>query len=143
MTDRYYIEKFAPPIIGGVVSCVLFYFQADQYLDYKFIGGKALDMSFVVFGFILTILTLLIQKDNNFKEKQLYKRLIKFNKRLVYLSLTLGVYCFFLISLFDYLNANCLIIYSFIPFWFFISWVMIDSYLFINIFYRLALNSGI
>ncbi len=143
-TDKYYLEILHAPFIAllaGVLNLVFPNLLSCK--DPTLIISKSVDISFILFGFLLTVLALIIQSTKEIKDRNLYSRLIDYNKRIVYLSITLGFYSLLYLSLFD----KIILLES--KEWFasiyilLFIWIILDTLHFITIFYKLAKDGKI
>lgn len=138
-TDRYYIELLYAPIIaivGGVIN--LLFPELIGCKDPTVIIAKSIDISFIIFGFLLTVLALILQSTQEIRGRKLYTRLIRFNRRIVYLALISGFYSLIYNSLFEpisQLKVKELFVSVFILLF---IWIILDLLHFIRIFYKLA-----
>jgi len=146
MNNAAYIEKYIGVIIAitlGVINSTVFYnnklFTGAVYTDVCFYT------SIGFFGFLLTILAIIIQSDTETiksireNKKILYLRLIEFNKKTVILSgivfvvglilKFLYILNFFGSSLFQEICIDILILFS--------TWTFIDTVIFLRIVFKL------
>lgn len=143
-TDRYYIELLYAPFIAltlGVVN--LIWPNVFKYQDPIIIISRFIDISFIVFGFLLTVLALILQSTQEIRSRKLYPRLIRFNKRIVYLSLFSGVYSLLYSSMFTSISKSVFKEYCVSIFIVLFIWVILDLLHFVSIFYKLAENNQI
>lgn len=85
-----YVELLAGPIISLIISVVVFIYRSS----FEFLYGKEFNTALVtittmLFAFLLTILTIILQGNNTtmkaMKNNKLFNKFIKFNKRIVFL----------------------------------------------------------
>ncbi|MDD2635943.1 MAG: hypothetical protein PHW82_10630 [Bacteroidales bacterium] len=138
-TDKYYFEQSLAPIIAllfGVAN--LIWQNLFTCKDPTMIISKSIDISFIIFGFLLTVLALILQTTKKIRNRNLYPRLIRFNKRIAYLSLTAGFYSLIYSSVFSSISTTIYKEYFVSIYIFVFVWIIIDLILFIRIFYKLA-----
>lgn len=144
-TPAYYLEKFLGLGIGLTAG----------YLSYKFWGfwsficsqafsDKVITISTTLFGFLLTVLTLIVQSTSpaiiQMKKHGSYKRLILFNKNIVLLSATVCILSLILNSTAEKLKGESfLTTFSIVNFVLFI-WSIVDTFIFVLIFYRILIS---
>lgn len=140
-TDNYYLELIYAPAIAVLVGVVNLIFPSlFTCKDPTLIISKSVDISFIVFGFLLTVLTLIIQSNKEIKDRILYSRLINFNKRIVYLALFQGFYSLLYTSLFDKIRMLKEREWFVSIFILLFIWIVLDLLQFIKIFYKLAID---
>lgn len=140
----YYIEKFMGLGIGLLAGCLSYkYWGFCSFICSTNFFDKVITISTTLFGFLLTVLTLIIQSTSpvilQMKQHGSYKRLILFNKNIVLLSATVCIISLILNSTSEKLLAeslNLLRILSLINFALFI-WSIVDTFIFVFIFYRI------
>lgn len=143
-TISYYKENSLGSIVG-VIALIFCLFITQPQLDYnkEFIQNFT-QIGLVIFGFLLTFLSVIIQSDSDSikmmkKSDLLYSRFIRYNKRIVYLSLLLSVYSYIL----GYINLDFMMSEKWIDilcislFFSFLIKLTIDTYTFINLFFLL------
>lgn len=89
-TPAYYFEKFIGKIAAiAFILVVLNFWDRFSIITEKDIFDKLITVSATLFGFLLTVLTLIVQSTSesvqNMKRHGSYKRLIKLNKSIVLL----------------------------------------------------------
>lgn len=141
---EYYIEKYSG-ILLGLVLAIFTYIYWDKIfakLLSKDFLDKAISISTTLLGFLLAVLTLIIQSTSQavqrIRENTGYKRLIAFNKSIVYCSALVCLLSLVLFLLFPYptntyihtliILGNCLNIAFFTK-------MIIDTGFFLSIFY--------
>lgn len=97
------------------------------------------------FGFLLTLLGIIIQSDTEIilwlkKDKQLYNRFIKFNRRVVVISFIISLLSYIIgfiewPSLIENNNLNLIVISTWLGL---LSWFILDVIYFLRIFYLLV-----
>ncbi len=146
-TLGYWIEKLAGLIIGFVVIFLFFKFwhhgsfiSNSQFLD------KLITISTTLFGFLLTVLTLIVQSESEAVKKMKahgsYSRLINFNKSIVLLSgfvCLLSLFLSFCSELLKCKSELLLKLFATINLGAFI-WVIVDTLIFTLIFYKILLS---
>lgn len=146
-TLGYWIEKLLGLIIGLVMIFLFFkYWHHGNFISNSQFLDKLITISTTLFGFLLTVLTLIVQSESEAVKKMKahgsYTRLINFNKNIVLLS---GLVC--LLSLFlSFCNEllKCrsellLKVFSTINLGAF-TWVIVDTLIFTLIFYKILLS---
>lgn len=97
-TDKYYLEQVWAPIIACIAGSInLICPNILSCKDPSIVVSKIIDISFIVFGFLLTILALILQSNQEIRKRKLYPRLIKLNKRILYIALASGGTRYFII----------------------------------------------
>jgi hypothetical protein len=138
-TDRYYIERSIAPGIGIIVFIwCLNYPSIFRISDPEAIISKVVDISFIFFGFLLTVLALILQSTAEVKSTLLFDNLIRYNKRVVIVATLLGFYSLLYVAKYNEMTLSCFGSYSWPIFLFLLTWMALDSLYFIYIFYRLA-----
>jgi hypothetical protein len=147
-TISYYIEKFC----GITLSCLIVFIAWKYWSFFSFIidrdfFDKVITITTTLFGFLLAILTLLVQSNSAtvvaMKKHGSFKRLINYNKTIVLLS---AIVCF--LSLILLLSRDRLIAEQHIEFLecfglinlFFFLWACFDTLVFVLIFYKIILS---
>ncbi len=145
-TDSYFIERIIAPIIGGIFGICNFIFNNVFYCkDPVALISKIVDISFIIFGFLLTILALIIQSNSGIKSRAIYPRLVLYNKRIIFVSLFLGLFSLIYSNVFNELATldpklkEC-VVSGFI---FFLVWLIIDLINFLNIFYKISSSNQV
>lgn len=145
----FYIEKYLGLLIGSILGL----FSIKFWGVCSFICGndffdKSITISTTLFGFLLTVLTLIVQSNSpiitDMKRHGSYKRLILFNKSTVLLS---AIVCFISLILIcskdklKELDVHALSIPSWINFVLFI-WSLVDTFIFVFIFYKILISDS-
>src|SRR5579872_2322978 len=148
-TIGYYFENYVGRITGFGIgfSCLLMHRGFSVIVNTSFFD-KLISLCTPMFGFLLTILTLIIQSNNKaiaeLREYPSYKRLILFNKRIVILSAVICILSLILITTKDKLysiSELLLTIPSSINLALFV-WFLTDVGIFVLIFYALLINDA-
>lgn len=147
-TISYYIEKFGGIALSTVVTFIAWqYWSFFSFITEKDFFDKVIAITTTLFGFLLAVLTLIIQSNSPtvamMKKHGSYKRLINYNKTIVILS---AIVCF--ISLVLLLGREKLIAgqqfeilkYSGIVNLFLFLWTCFDTFVFVLIFYKIILS---
>lgn len=146
-TLAYYVEGYIGLILAFSLSVYCFF----SHHCYSFVGDdKFLDRLIIIcspmFGFLLTILTLIVQSDSNtiieMKKHKSYRRLINHNKKVVLLSAIVCISSLFLIFTKNKLtsvNKYLFEVFALANFTLFI-WMLIDILIFILIFYKILIS---
>lgn len=146
-TLSYYIEK-----LGGLTLAILltafayFYWSFFSFITEKDFFDKVITITTTLFGFLLAVLTLVIQSSSPtvtmMKKHGSYKRLINYNKTIVLLS---AIVCF--ISLVLLLGREKLLVehfeilkYSSLVNFLLFTWTCFDTFVFVLIFYKIILS---
>jgi hypothetical protein len=141
----YYIERYFLYVLsilfGILLAC---YTDPKTVLCKSGIFDKAIDVGGILFGFLLTVLTLLIQ-TNSAVIKQLknggrFKDLISYNKEAVFCSVLLFSYSFLLLIYAEYIVVYTSFFVDKIAYGLFASIVLITvlkTYKFTKIFYKI------
>jgi len=147
-TFSYYVEKFIGFIVG-VGSAVLVYksWTVCSFICTSNFFDKIITISTTLFGFLLTVLTLIVQSSSavisNMKKRGSYKRLISFNKNIVLLSAIVCILSLVLNSTTQKINTDdvsrTIKILSLINFSLFL-WAVTDTFIFVFIFYKLLIS---
>lgn len=146
-TPAYYIEKYIGLFIGIAIGIYCFkthhcysFINNDKFLD------KLITICTTMFGFLLTVLTLIIQSNSEtiieMKKHLSYKRLINFNKKVVFLSAIvciISLFLAFIIKKLDSINPYLSQLISLLNYSFFI-WMMCDTLIFVSIFYKILIS---
>lgn len=153
-TIGYYLEKYSGFAIGIVFSCFVFSnwtefscLLLDKYYDI------IIKLSASIFGFFLTILTLLINSSNStitkLRNLKDFKRLIAFNRNAVFLCFAVIVYSIFVFLIVTPTNGayiykiNLDVIFLKINIClhaFLCIWCAIDTLVFLRVFYEILSN---
>jgi len=145
--DKAIFETLIAPLIGLIMGFLKY--KYDWFLKCKdptIIISKTIDISFIIFGFLLTVLTLIVQANTELKQRPLYSRLVKFNKRVVLQAVILGFYSLLYHTYYTLITAGDLPILANILFSVFVAlltWLILDSIYYVMTFYALALKKKI
>ena len=143
-TNAYYRELLLPPIIAIAIGFTAYFFcPLDVFDNPEDIISKVTDISFILFGFLLTILALIMQANESIRSSTLYTRLIRLNRKIVFVSLRLGVYSLFSFALFSLPIIIKITEFLQSVFSFLLSWLIIESVQYIVIFYKLVLKTDL
>ncbi len=104
------IEKYVPLLLGAWVSYLFFKHEIVNYSDCNEFIKQFTTIGTCAFGFLLTLFGLIIQSDSDIiteirKRKIPYKRFIFYNRKVVFISLSLTIYSYIL----GYLDWNSLL----------------------------------
>lgn len=85
-----YAELLASPIISLIISVVVYIYRSSfEFLYGKDFNAALVTITTMLFAFLLTILTIILQGNNAtmkaMKSNKLFSKFIKFNKRIVFL----------------------------------------------------------
>lgn len=146
-TISYYIEKFGGIALSALVTFIAWkYWSFFSFIAEKDFFDKVIAITTTLFGFLLAVLTLIIQSNSPtvtmMKKHGSYKRLINYNKTIVLLS---AVVCFFSLVLLlgreklitDYLET---LKYMGLMNFFLFAWTCFDTFVFVLIFYKIILS---
>ncbi|MCX6316871.1 MAG: hypothetical protein NTW29_06255 [Bacteroidetes bacterium] len=146
-TPAYYIEKFIGLAIG--ICGILFaykYWGFFSFLCKPNFFDKVITISTTLFGFLLTVLTLIVQSSSPIiqamKQYGSYKRLILYNKSIVLLSAVICIISLVLNSAAEMMIVNhpvSLKTFAMINYGLFL-WAIVDTFIFVIIFYRILIS---
>lgn len=142
VTDRYIFELLIGPILGFSIGFFNFYIPILNGCEKApEIVSKITDISFIIFGFLLTILAVIMQSGKGIKKSPKYARLVKANSLMVGLSLFLGILSLVIVSQFKEGN-NCYPHQSFLSSVFFgvLLYLITETIIYLIVFYRLVLS---
>ncbi len=140
----YFIERF----LGMLFGVAFFFYCHKHYKAWEFITGKdftdrILTICIALFGFLLVILTLIIQNSDSviseMKKNSSYGRLISFNKKIIFTSAVVTILSLFILFLKEIITAINVCIFPIIGcinLGLFL-WVIVDTFIFIRIFYKI------
>lgn len=148
-TSDYIWEKFGGLTVGIIVCCIIFTVN-PVFLSWKPIIIEFPSIGMCAFGFLLTLLGLILQGDSETikwmkSQTDIYNSFIDFNKRIVFISFILSFYSYLIgycdfSSIFACLNPKLSQIISNIGIGLFCGlmvWFIIDVIQFIRLFYVL------
>lgn len=138
------IENFLPPTIGIVIGYLIYKCDAFTYNGSIDFIRQFTTIGTCTFGFLLTLFGLIIQSNSDViteirQRKIPYRRFIFYNRKVVFISLSLTLYSYII----GYLNIDSLISCDIIShiatsiFWGAFVWFMIETIYFLLIFYIL------
>jgi hypothetical protein len=147
-TISYYIEKFGGLALAAIITFIAWkYWSFFSFTTEKDFFDKLIAITTTFFGFLLAVLTLIIQSSSPtvaaMKKHGSYKRLINYNKTIVLLS---AIVCF--LSLVLLLGREKMIIeqhteilkYAGLVNFFLFLWTCFDTFVFVLIFYKIILS---
>jgi len=141
-TLGFYIESLAGPCIGVLCAYYIYY----HFCNYNFINTKdftdrLITICTVLFGFLLTVLTLIVQGSNDLVAKMKkygsYRRMVQFNKQIIFIS-ALIVFISMFTNFFitdKQLDSRAAQITGSLNGGLF-GWVIASTFLFVRIFYK-------
>jgi hypothetical protein len=151
-----YWKENAGGVILGLLAFIISLFFNLQLPEWKeFIKGIPTICMFI-FGSLFTFLAIILQGQSETidwikSREKLFSRLVSFHKRIIYLSIVLFCYSYFILFFnFDWIKSFTIL--NFIPFYNLITklpiaifvalsvWFFIDTKCFIGIFYKLLKN---
>lgn len=139
------IERYGGPTIGLITGFYFYQNNITFWGENHIIVTKSMDIGFILFGFFLTVLALIVQGNNitlqRLRKYKGYSRIIKFSRRVVVLSIIIGFYSLAISSL---INENLNLITNqilFSIFTFFWIWLLWDSIIFLIVFYNIILST--
>lgn len=141
-TDRYYFELAIGPLLGILIGVYNFYCPilkgAEKASE---IVSKVTDISFIVFGFLLTILAIIMQSGSGIKKSPRYARLVKANALMIVLSLLSGFVSLAIVSQFkasdmEYPHNSLLTTFFFSI----LTYLIVETAIYLYVFYKLVLN---
>ncbi len=147
-TPLYYLEKFSGKLLGLLIGFYFYWHPIEKFISEDVFFDKVLSFSSTLFGFLLAVLTLIIQSSSktieNMKKNKSYSRLISYNKSIVYISGLLSLLSLIFLSI----NDTCLskyyqflLLYSSVCIGFSIA-LVVDTIIFLHIFYSIILNDA-
>ncbi len=140
-TPLFYIEKYLGLIfgIGASYNCYI-HFSCWLFTVEKDFTDREITVCASLFGFLLTILTLLIQGQSEtiseMKKHGSFKRLIHFNKTVILISAITTLIALFSIFIKDYLETYIRALIGSINLGFFI-WTLTNTLIFVMIFFKI------
>jgi len=146
-TIGYWIERLS----GYISAVIIMYFSFDNWEKLEFIKSvdfldKIISITTTLFGFLLAILTLIIQSNSStitkMKNHGSFKRLILLNKSTVLTSIINCIYSLILAFSIELIEIKSLILLKIattINVGIF-SFVLVNTFLFTIIFYRIILE---
>ena len=146
-TLSYYIEKFGGLTLAILLTIVAYcYWSFFSFITEKDFFDKVIAITTTLFGFLLAVLTLIIQSSSPtvtmMKKHGSYKRLINYNKTIVLLS---AIVCF--VSLVLLLGRERLLLEHFqilkycgLANFLLFTWTCFDTFVFVLIFYKIILS---
>lgn len=146
-TIGYWIEKLSGYISAVIIMCFSFdYWEKLEFIKNVDFLDKIISITTTLFGFLLAILTLIIQSNsstiNKMKSHGSFKRLILLNKLTVLTSIINCIYSLILLfttKLIEIKSLTLLKIATTINIGIF-SFVIVNTLLFTIIFYRIILE---
>lgn len=144
----WYIEKLAGPILGIVVCFLFFKYLRLTILfnDVNVFISKISDISFIIFGFLLAFIGLILNSKEKiiqaFDSKKVFNKTIDLNFRIIVLSAICGIYGLVVWIIFQstiIINVTIeeLLIDILV---FFLIWLVYDLIYFIRVFFTLIKN---
>jgi hypothetical protein len=146
-TFAYYLEKYLGFLIGTAGSLFVYNnWTLCSFMCTSNFFDKVITISTTLFGFLLTVLTLIVQSTSevilSMKKHGSYKRLILFNKNIVLLSAIVCILSLVLNSTTQKIGIDISVgikIVSLINFSLFL-WAVVDTFIFVFIFYKLLIS---
>lgn len=144
-TLSYYIESYTGIVVGLFVGIYLytqniFFWGIDNVLI-----SQSIDICFILFGFLLTILALIVQGDNQTLQRLRkhigYNRIILFNRRIVILSIILGFFSTLVLAFIDTPTFSYINQIAFSVFIFLWIWLLWDTSVFLKVFYNIIISA--
>lgn len=144
-TLSYYIESYTGIVVGLFIGIYLysqniFFWGKDNVLI-----SQSIDICFILFGFLLTILALIVQGDNQtlqrLRKHTGYGRIILFNRRIVILSIILGLFSTLVLAFIDTLIFLWINQIAFSVFTFLWIWLLWDTIVFLKVFYNIIISA--
>lgn len=146
---RYWIEKLLSLIIAIILVFLTFKnWNSVSILISSGFYDKIITITSTLFGFLLAILTLIIQSDSEtikkMKKHGSYARLIKLNKKIVLLSIICCLFSFSLATIPQELSSSNPQVFKILAITniFLLTIILIDTFLFVLIFYKILLNNS-
>lgn len=141
----YYIEFLAGYIVAiAITICAYFFVDFSKIHFSDLFYDKLVDFTGIVFGFLITVLTILLQSNNEsiklLKKYNRFKDLIFYNKEVVVFSALICFYTILIIALkdnFNFGNPLTLKKYGLLFLLFLITLMICKIYTFLKIFYTI------
>lgn len=140
-------EKYLSILVSIIVIVLNFTWRFTAMIDMEKLVDKAIDYASISFGFLLTVLAILLQAQTGalkaIKEAGRFKDLISFNKKGVVSSLVLAIYAIVYISIgienkgqlvFDVISLHNLLDNIFL---FILMYQLTQVILFLDLFYEI------
>ena len=148
-TIAKYIEQYGGPTLGFLAFYSCTHFIEVSYTSYKELIKQFPSIGMFAFGFLLTIMSIIIQSDHGIikwlrSREVIYIEVVKFNKRVVTLSLILTLYTYVLGN-YNFSQAiQSLVIFKYLtPLYIsFLIWFIFDIYIFLKVFYLLIIQNS-
>lgn len=144
-TLSYYIESYTGIVVGLFVGSYLYSQDVFFWGKDNVLISQSIDICFILFGFLLTILALIVQGDNQtlqrLRKHSGYSRIILFNRRIVILSVILGFFSTLALAFIDtptFLSVNQIAFSTFIFLW---IWLLWDTSIFLKVFYNIIISA--
>jgi len=148
-TLAYWIEKLCGISIASILTFLCYkYWIYGSFITSDNFFDKLITICTTLFGFLLTVLTLIIQSNSqtilNMKNHGSYLRLIKFNKTIVILSAVvciLSLLIYFVNDKFEKVHGGYVKYSSLLNLFLFV-WMLLDTLIFVLIFYKIILTDS-
>lgn len=142
-TVSYIWEKYSSYVIALIISILCFKFlDLSKFSKSDILFDKTVDFSGIIFGFLITVLTILIQTNNAaislLKKTNRFKDLLGFNKRVIFISALLCFYSVLILIFKEYsfYNYNDAPQYFMTLYIFLFVTLILSTYGFLRIFYQ-------
>jgi hypothetical protein len=144
-TIGYWIEN----LLGHIIATIVIFIVYKNWSNFHFIYSsdfldKVISISTTLFGFLLAVLTLIIQSNsptvNTMRTHGSYQNLIKFNRRIVIYSFINCITSLVLCFMSTLINDDFIKYISIANIFIFIV-VIINTILFTSIFYKIVINN--
>lgn len=137
-------EKYGGALIGICLSLYFLYHKTAYWGENYFVLDKSIDISFILFGFILTVLSILVQGNNStlqrLKKHKGFIRIITYSRTIVILAAILGFYSFSVLFMLPAPElCNNILFAVFVFLW---SWLIWNAVIFLIVFYNIILSSA-
>ena len=143
----YYIEQYFGFFLGFFAGSLTYFKGFVSWGINNILPEKSVDICFILFGFLLTVLALIVQGDNQTLKRlrsfEGYGRIIRFNRMVVILSTILGLYSLLICTILEDnlpTTTNHILFSTFLFLW---LWLLWDFGVFIKVFYNIINVSSI
>ena len=141
----YYIEQYFGVLLGLFTGSLTYFKGFISWGMNNILPEKSVDICFILFGFLLTVLALIVQGDNQTLKRLRsfdgYGRIIRFNRRVVILSTILGLLSLLICTILEEnlpIIANHILFSIFTFLW---IWLLWDFGVFIKVFYNIIIKA--
>ena len=146
-TFGYILENYLGVSLGFIIILIVnSHWESFEFIAEKDFFDKLIPICTTLFGFLLTILTLIIQSDSKtileLKGRKTFGKLIQYNKKIVLLSVVISIICLIMIFVSKLLVCELTFILRYISLLnlFLFIWTIVDTLTFVSLFYKLLLQ---